>query len=72
MTTKLLLRLYDVNNGAVLINGKNIKDYDIHQLRLNIGVVFQDIRVLAMSLRDNLNVYNAKTEKSLKAVLMIN
>lgn len=67
--TKLLLRLYDVNNGEVLINGKNIKDYDIHQLRLNIGVVFQDVRVLAMSLRDNLTVYNDVPDEKLCEIL---
>ncbi len=67
--TKLLLRLYDVNNGEVLINGKNIKDYDVHQLRLNTGVVFQDIRVLAMSLRDNLTVYNDVSDEKLYEVL---
>ncbi len=67
--TKLLLRLYDVNNGELLINGKNIKDYDIHQLRLNTGVVFQDIRVLAMSLRDNLTVYNDVSDGKLYEVL---
>lgn len=48
--TKLLLRLYDVNCGAVLIKGKDIKEYDIHTLRLHIGIAFQDVRVLAMSL----------------------
>ncbi len=67
--TKLLLRLYDVNSGEVLVNGKNIKDYDIHQLRLNTGVVFQDIRVLAMSLRDNLTVYNDVSDEKLYEVL---
>ncbi|MBR2410438.1 MAG: ABC transporter ATP-binding protein [Clostridia bacterium] len=67
--TKLLLRLYDVNSGEVLINGKNIKDYDIHQLRLNTGVVFQDIRVLAMSLRDNLTVYNDVADEKLCEIL---
>lgn len=67
--TKLLLRLYDVNSGEVLINGKNIKDYNIHQLRLNTGVVFQDIRVLAMSLRDNLTVYNDVSDEKLYEVL---
>ena len=67
--TKLLLRLYDVNNGAILINGKNIKDYDIHQLRLNMGVVFQDIRVLAMSLRDNLTVYNDVPDEKLIEIM---
>ncbi len=67
--TKLLLRLYDVNYGEVLVNGKNIKDYDIHSLRLRTGVVFQDIRVLAMSLRDNLNVYNEVSDEKLIEIL---
>lgn len=67
--TKLLLRLYDVNFGELLINGKNIRDYDVHQLRLNTGVVFQDIRVLAMSLRDNLTVYNNVSDEKLYEVL---
>ena len=63
--TKLLLRLYDVNSGELLINGRNIKEYDVHQLRLNMGTVFQDIRVLAMSLRDNLTVYNDVPDEKL-------
>ncbi len=63
--TKLLLRLYDVNDGSVLINGTDIREYDVHQLRLNTGVVFQDIRVLAMSLRDNLTVYNNVSDEKL-------
>ena len=67
--TKLLLRLYDVSNGEILINGKNIKDYDVHGLRLNIGTVFQDIRVLAMSLRDNLTVYNDVPDEKLCEIL---
>lgn len=67
--TKLLLRLYDVNSGEVLVNGKNIRDYDIHDLRLNIGVVFQDVRVLAMSLRDNLTVYNNVSDEKLCEIL---
>ncbi len=67
--TKLLLRLYDVNSGELLINGKNIKVYDVHDLRLNIGTVFQDIRVLAMSLRDNLTVYNDAPDEKLCEVL---
>lgn len=67
--TKLLLRLYDVNNGSVLINGRDLKEYDIHQLRLHTGVVFQDIRILAMSLRDNLTAYhNVSDEKLLEII----
>ena len=67
--TKLLLRLYDVNDGAVLINGRNIKDYDIHQLRLHTGVVFQDIRILAMSLRDNLTAYHDVPDEKLLEII---
>ncbi len=67
--TKLLLRLYDVNSGEVLINGMNIKEYDIHQLRLNTGTVFQDVRVLAMSLRDNLSVYSDASDEKLLSAL---
>jgi len=67
--TKLLLRLYDVRDGAVLVNGKNIKDYDIHALRLRIGIAFQDVRVLAMSFRDNLTVYNDVPDEQLTQVI---
>ena len=67
--TKLLLRLYDVNDGAVLINGRNIKDYDIHQLRLHTGTVFQDIRILAMSLRDNLTAYHDVPDEKLLEII---
>lgn len=67
--TKLLLRLYDVNDGAVLINGRDIKDYDIHQLRLHTGVVFQDIRILAMSLRDNLTAYHDVPDEELLEII---
>lgn len=67
--TKLLLRLYDVTGGAILINGKNIKEYDVHALRLRIGVAFQDVRVLAMSLRDNLTVYHDVPDERLSQII---
>lgn len=67
--TKLLLRLYDAEKGAVLINGKDIREYDIHQLRLHTGVVFQDIRILAMSLRDNLTAYHEVSDDKLLEII---
>jgi ATP-binding cassette subfamily B protein len=39
---KLLTRLYDPDEGEILINGRNIKDYDLDALRKEIGVIFQD------------------------------
>lgn len=67
--TKLLLRLYDVDGGQVLINGRDIREYDVHSLRRRIGIAYQDVRILAMSLRDNLTVYNdAPDEKLMECV----
>ena len=66
---KLLIRLNDVSDGAVLINGRDIRDYDVHALRMKIGVAFQDVRILAMSLRDTLTVYgDAPDEKLVQAM----
>lgn len=39
---KLLLRLYETDEGSVLINGVDIRNYDLKQLRHGIGAVFQD------------------------------
>ena len=39
---KLLLRLYDTDGGQVLVNGIDIRRFDIHELRHGIGAVFQD------------------------------
>jgi ATP-binding cassette subfamily B protein len=67
--TKLLLRLYDVDSGQVLINGRDIRDYDVHALRRHIGIAYQDVHVLAMSLRDNLTAYNDATDEELLEVI---
>lgn len=39
---KLLLRLYDTNEGAVLVNGVDVRDYNVRELRRGIGAIFQD------------------------------
>lgn len=54
---KLLLRLYDVAEGEIRINGKVIQDYDVHALRKRIGVAFQNTNIYAMSLADNVALY---------------
>lgn len=50
---KLLLRLYDVTSGKIYYNGKNIKEYNLERYRKNIGVVFQDYNMYALSLEEN-------------------
>lgn len=56
--TKLLLRLYDVSSGSILINGNNIKDICLKELRENVAVVFQNSKVYAASIKDNLKIYD--------------
>ena len=52
-TTKLIMRLYDVTGGEILINGVNIKEYDIRSLREKMGAVFQDYKVFAATVAEN-------------------
>lgn len=50
---KLLLRFYDVTEGEILYNGKNIKEYDLDSLRNSYGAVFQDYKNFAVSVFEN-------------------
>lgn len=50
----LLLRFYDVENGSILINEKNIAQVQQESLRAHIGMVTQDTSLLHRSIRDNL------------------
>jgi len=50
---KLLLRFYDVQNGAVKIDGIDVKDMDPEHLRSRMGVLFQDYAQYELSVREN-------------------
>lgn len=63
---KLLLRLYDVTEGEILINGKSIWEYDVQQLRQRIGVAFQNTNIYAMSFADNVSLYGDVTETAMR------
>lgn len=51
---KLLLREYDVVDGEILLNGENIKNYKLKDLRGLIGYVPQDQVLFAMSIKENI------------------
>src|SRR5205807_1621058 len=53
---KLLTRLYDPDEGEILIGGRNIKDYDLKELRNQIGVIFQDYVNYYLNARENIGV----------------
>lgn len=50
----LLLRLYEVQQGEILIDGINIQDYQRESLRQEIGIVMQDIVMFGASIRENI------------------
>lgn len=67
--TKLLLRLYDADGGTVQINGRPIADYDVGTLRGRIGIAFQQSRLYALSVRENMTAYADADDARLKSCL---
>ena len=53
---KLLTRLYDPDEGEILVGGRNIKEYDLRELREQVGVIFQDYVTYFLSARENIGV----------------
>ena len=51
---KLLMRFYDVNGGAILIDGHNVKDFNRSELRQMFGMVLQDTWLFHGSIKDNI------------------
>jgi ATP-binding cassette subfamily B protein len=70
----LIPRFYDVVDGEILIDGKNIKDITIKSLRKNIGLVQQDVFLFTGTIKDNI-LYgrpNAKDEEVIEAAKKAN
>ena len=51
---KLLMRFYDVKDGAILVDGHNIKDFDRGELRKMFGMVLQDTWLFGGTVKDNI------------------
>jgi ATP-binding cassette subfamily B protein len=55
---RLLLRLYDVGEGEICLNGVPLRDLTLRELRQHIGMVTQDVQLFHASVRDNLTFFN--------------
>lgn len=68
---KLLMRLYDVDAGRILADGRDIRTYDVQKYRDSIGTVFQDFQIFAGSVRENvlLDVADGCGEDGIKEAL---
>jgi ATP-binding cassette subfamily B protein len=53
---KLLARLYDPDEGRILLDGRDLRDYDLDDLRGNVGVIFQDFVRYHLTARENIGV----------------
>jgi len=68
---KLLAGLYENYEGQILINGKNLREYQYGELKWIVSVVFQDFARYALSFRDNILVgnVNEKNEQLLEQII---
>ena len=68
---KLLCRLYDVTEGEIKIDGINIKEYSDEEYRKLFAVVFQDFKLFAFSLKENITLGEAEDEAKIEEVLKL-
>jgi ABC-type multidrug transport system fused ATPase/permease subunit len=54
----LLSRFYDIQQGEILMDGINIKEYDLQGLRRSIGIVLQDVFLFSGSIAENIRLGN--------------
>jgi ATP-binding cassette subfamily B protein len=73
---KLIMRLYDPTAGEILLNGRNIKDYDIKKYRSLIATTFQDFQVFSLSVVENVTMSSvmdpAQRERAIAALKQCN
>ncbi|MBR3817628.1 MAG: ABC transporter ATP-binding protein [Clostridia bacterium] len=70
--SKLIMRLYDVTEGEILYNGINIKEYDLLKYREKFASVFQDYRIFAMTVAENVlieEVDDSNIDRANKALM---
>jgi ABC-type multidrug transport system fused ATPase/permease subunit len=56
--TRLLFRLYEPQQGAIRLNGHDIRDTQLSDLRARIGIVTQDVQLFQATVRDNLTLFD--------------
>src|SRR5215217_4645740 len=61
---KLLARLYDPTEGRILLDGVDLRDYDLEDLRRNVGVIFQDYLRYHMTVSNNIAVGNIEEKEN--------
>ncbi len=66
---KLLTRLYDPTEGRILLDGHDIKEYDVDELYSIFGIIFQDFGKYAVNVRENIKFGEVDADKPESAVI---
>ncbi len=62
--TRLLFRLYDVDEGSVRLGGVDTRDADLEALRARVGLVTQEVQLFQASVRDNLTFFDPAVDNA--------
>ena len=65
---KLITRLYDPTEGRILLDGIDLREYDLADLHSEIGVIFQDFMRYEMTARENIAVGRVELEHAMEEI----
>ena len=57
--TNLLTRMYDINHGSITLDGRDIRDYELEHLRIQISIVLQDVFLFSDTIANNIRLYES-------------
>ncbi|MCR2806820.1 ABC transporter ATP-binding protein [Paenibacillus soyae] len=66
---KLMMRLYDPTKGEIVLNGRNIKAFDLASYRSLFGTVFQDFKIFSMTIAENVLMREVENDADRQLVI---
>lgn len=66
---KLLCRLYDPSGGAIFIDGVDLREFDVSDVRRNVGVTFQDFLKMDMTVAENISLEISEQDGNVQKIV---